>query len=272
MAISHQTINPDELEDYQDFDSDISSMDIGQNLKLLAINSLEQLKLPVMATTYADLTPNLGGKSASEDVVTSTISQAVDVGAQLVRSPQIAYTAKRGVASKLPNQLINSGYTNHMYYGREEFSRYSAYRIAITIANGNVVQTEGRGLISIELLLPDGSTNLVDIDDVLYVPNLTYSLFSIYQATSKGFGIGFFNNSYYIMRDDTLIRCAPKHGNVYVLGVTHSSAIVASTTTIRIRPNYNDDIVDLQHRRLGHLNKADLKKLVYISEGMLLTN
>jgi len=43
MAISHQTINLDELEDYWDFDPDISSMDIGQNLKLklLAINSLE---------------------------------------------------------------------------------------------------------------------------------------------------------------------------------------------------------------------------------------
>jgi len=103
MAISHQTIDPDELEDYWDFDSDISSMDIGQNLKLLATNSLEQLKLPVLATTYADLTPNLGGESASEDVVASTISQAVDVGAQLVRSPQIAYTAKRGVVSKSPD-------------------------------------------------------------------------------------------------------------------------------------------------------------------------
>jgi len=78
-------------------------MDIGQNLKLLVTNSLEQLKLPVMATTYADLTPNLGGESTSEDVVVSTISQAVNVGAQLVRSPQIAYTAKRRVASKLPN-------------------------------------------------------------------------------------------------------------------------------------------------------------------------
>jgi len=49
-------------------------MDIGQNLKLLATNSLEQLKLPVIAITYADLTPNLGSKSASEDIVISTIS------------------------------------------------------------------------------------------------------------------------------------------------------------------------------------------------------
>ncbi len=77
-------------------------MDIGQNLKLLAINSLEQLKLPIMAITYADLTPNLGGESATEDVVVTTISRAVDVGAQLVRL-QIAYTVKRGVASKSPN-------------------------------------------------------------------------------------------------------------------------------------------------------------------------
>ncbi len=194
------------------------------------------------------------------------------MGAQLVRSPQIAYIAKRGVTSKLPNQLINSGYTNYIYYGREEFSRYSAYRIAITIADGNVVWTEGRRLISMELLLLDGSTNLVDIDDVLHVPDLTYSLFSIYQATSKGFGIGFFNNSCYIIRDDTLIRCAPKHGNVYILGVTYSSAIVASAAAMKIRPNYNDDAVDLQYRRLGYLNKANLKKLVYISEGILLTN
>jgi len=47
------------------------------------------------------------------------------------------------------------------------------------------------------------------------------------------------------MRDDTLIGYAPKYGNVYVLGVTYSSAMVASATTIRMRPNYNDDVVDL---------------------------
>ncbi len=47
------------------------------------------------------------------------------------------------------------------------------------------------------------------------------------------------------MRNDTLIRCAPKHGNVYVLGVIYSSAMVASATAIRMRPNYNDDVVDL---------------------------
>jgi len=74
------------------------------------------------------------------------------------------------------------------------------------------------------------------------------------------------------MRDNTLIRYAPKYSNVYVLGVTYSSAIVASTTAVRMRPNYNDDIVDLWYRRLGHLNKANFKKLVYMSEGILLTN
>ncbi len=48
--------------------------------------------------------------------------------------------------------------------------------------------------------------------------------------------------------------------------------MVASATAVRMRPNYNDDVVDLWHRRLGHLNKANLKKLVHISEGILLTN
>jgi len=59
--------------------------------------------LPIIVTTYIDLTPNLGSKSISEDIVISTISQAVNIGAQLVRSPQIAYIAKRRVISKLPN-------------------------------------------------------------------------------------------------------------------------------------------------------------------------
>lgn len=78
------------------------------------------------------------------------------------------------------------------------------------------------------------------------------------------------------MKGDILIGSAPKHGNSYMLNMTQPSTKVA----VQIQQNkralvaslsYNDEAVELWHRRMGHLNEEDLKRLAGMSNGMTLS-
>lgn len=82
-----------------------------------------------------------------------------------------------------------------MFFDEVEYTEYKPYRAGVTIANGAIVWTKGRGTVEMEWILPDGTTNIVSIKDVLHVPDLTCGLFSIGQATRKGIGINFLVNA-----------------------------------------------------------------------------
>ena len=61
----------------------------------------------------------------------------------------------------------------------EEFTEYEPYHGGITIADGSTVWAEGRGILQHEWIVDDGSTHIIDIKNVLHVPNLTCGLFSL---------------------------------------------------------------------------------------------
>ena len=65
-------------------------------------------------------------------------------------------------------------------------------------------------------LVPDKSSNVVSVSDVLHVLALTCELFSISQATRKEFAISFIEDDCYIFRDTKLIGSAPKINNIYI--------------------------------------------------------
>jgi len=67
-----------------------------------------------------------------------------------------------------------------MYYNIGSFTNYSSYRAGIIIADGTTMWIKGRGTIRIKWLLADGSSYVINIKNILYVPALTCSLFLIY--------------------------------------------------------------------------------------------
>ena len=188
----------------------------------------------------------------------------------------LAYMADTQPTNTTHDWMIDSGCTNHMFFDVDEFTEYQQYRAAITIANGATVWTAGRGTIEMEWLLPDGVSNVVSVKDVLHVPDLTCGLFSISQATRKGFGITFLGDDCSILMNNKHIGSAPKMNNTYILSATQSTAKVAMYIQQNMRAlstslMFNEDAVELWHRRMGHLNEADLKRLVSMSKGIMLT-
>ena len=188
----------------------------------------------------------------------------------------LAYSAMDSQPTVTHDWTIDSGCTNHMYFDKEEFVDYQPFRAGITIADGNTVWAMGRGTVEMEWLLPDGSSKSVSLTDVLHVPGLTCGLFSISQATRKGLGVTFLGDDCKILRGEDVIGSAPKVHNTYILSVTHSTAKVASLIDQNMRAlatslMFNEEAVELWHRRMGHLNEADLKRLVNMSKGIMLT-
>ena len=200
---------------------------------------------------------------------------------QLSHESSIHFRAYMANANKPINTtthdwMIDSGSTNHMFFDKEEFTNYQPHRVGITIADGTVVWTKGIGTVEMEWILEDGSSNMVNIADVLHVPDLTCGLFSISQATRKGFGINFLGDDCHLYKEDYLVESAPKVNNTYILSVSQSTARIArdiqgNMKALATSLMFNEEAVELWHRRMGHLNEADLKRLVNMSKGIMLT-
>ena len=230
------------------------------------------------SNTEADLLtpgPNLACE-ASRGAHSVLTSQQISPGF----SPDIyhqAYIAKSELSRhRSPDWLIDSGSTNHMYHDKEEFTNYQLYHRGITIADRSTVWAKGHRTVQHEWIIDDGSTHIVNMKDVLHVPELTYGLFSLNQATRNGLGISFSGDDYYIYKGDKMIGSVPKVNNIYTLIVSQATAKIIMLIQENIRALatnviYNNEAVELWHRRIGHLNKADLKRLVSISNGIVLT-
>ena len=238
------------------------------------------------SNTQADLLiphTNLGceaSRGAPEVLTSQQISQRAEISPQnpsIIQEIAFAYAAAQDLPShRSPDWLIDSGSTNHMYHDKEEFTEYQPYHAGITIADGTILSAKGRGTLQHEWIIDDGSSNIVTMKDVLHVPGLTCGLFSLNQATRNGLKITFQGEGCYIYKDANIIGSAPKVNNIYILSIAQSSTKVTMLIQENLRAlastlSFNPEAVELWHRRMGHLNEADLKRLVSISDGISLT-
>ena len=120
------------------------------------------------------------------------------------------------------------------------------------------------------------TSNTVSVKDVLHIPDLTCGLYSISQAIQKGFEILFTGVKCRILKDNKQVRSAPKVNNTYILSVLQPTAKVVVLIQRNMRALatthiFNEEAIELWHRCMGHLNKADLKQLMHMSNGMMLT-
>jgi len=171
---------------------------------------------------------------------------------------------------------MDLGCTHHMYYDMRSFTNYSSYRAGIIIADGTTMWIKGRGTIRMEWLLADSSSYIIDIKNILHIPALICSLFSIHQVTSKGYKVCFDNDDYAITKDDKTVGTTSKQGNIYTLNViyptTYITALIQQNMKVLVTSLvYNNEAVELWHRRIGHLNEANLKRLVGMSKGISLS-
>ena len=122
----------------------------------------------------------------------------------------------------------------------------------VTLGDGRALQAVGRGVVPLMMKLPSGVTRKCNMQDVLYVPALSYNLMSVSQAAERG-KVTEFNSSGCQIRgsDRRLIANATRVGSLYYLDCE-----VGQHTSIT-----RQDSNTLWHQRFGHLNERSLQKL-----------
>ena len=125
-------------------------------------------------------------------------------------------------------------------------------------------------------LLKNKISNIVRVENVLHVSDFICELFSISQIIKKGFEIAFLGDDYHISKNGVLVESALKTRNIYILNVFQSTIkivvlIQKNTRALFTALMFNEDAVELWHRRIRHLNEVDLKRLVNMSKGITLT-
>ena len=124
------------------------------------------------------------------------------------------------------NWIINSGASCHMSYDESLFSEMKRLDEPkeITVGDGSKVKAIGKGTLDLLMKLPNGKTNHCRLSDVLYVPKLSYNLFSVASTTRRGKRIEFEDSICKVLsKDRKLIAIGRKRENLYYLNCAQQS-------------------------------------------------
>ncbi len=91
--------------------------------------------------------------------------------------------------------LVDSGATSHMVNERRLLTevQYFDPGESVTLGDGNRLEVKSVGTVDVEMSLTNGSTRKCSLQEVLYVPKLSYSLISVARATEMGKTVTFSN-------------------------------------------------------------------------------
>ncbi|CAK1547641.1 unnamed protein product [Leptosia nina] len=129
----------------------------------------------------------------------------------------------------------------------------------IRVANNKELRVESCGKVNIHVKNKNGSTNSIQVKNVLYVPELSTNLLSVSNIINNKGNIKFDSKGCYLYNKDNVeVAMATLVNNMYKLNVV---SVQAFSSTI------NDDFY-LWHQRLGHLNYNDMKKLKDHTDGV----
>ena len=162
---------------------------------------------------------------------------------------------------------VDSGATKHISPFRDDFTEYHNKRSKIIVADGSSIDVLGEGSKRVEFRNPDGSTSWRNIRGVLYVPQADCNLLSIYELENKGFNVAFEGHTCTISRNGKIEAVAQGRKGQYLI-----STVQDVNDIIAHKVQYNEEAVDLAHRRCGHLGEGDLKRLASMSHGLQLTS
>lgn len=155
---------------------------------------------------------------------------------------------------------VDSGAAMHMTMNRAWIYDEKPPPIkTIRVANNKELRVESCGKVNIHVKSTNGSTNRIQVTNVLYVPELSTNLLSVSNIVNNKCNVKFDCKGCYLYNKDNVeVAMATLVNNMYKLNVVSVQAFLSTT---------NDDFY-LWHQRLAHLNYNDMKKLKDHTEGV----
>lgn len=156
---------------------------------------------------------------------------------------------------KFEDWCIDSGSTKHVCGNKNLFTVFKERNGSVHIANGQKVEIKGEGKVSLTLNVSNKgkvSKLKVELNEVLYVPEIDGNLISVKKLTEKGYKIEFIGNKCFMKKDDESICIAEWDEGLYRVKCVDSCLKVKENTELCVHD---------WHRILGHRNLEEIKKM-----------
>lgn len=154
------------------------------------------------------------------------------------------------------NWCIDSGATEHMVNNEKYFAELKSLKTPMKIGvakNGITLAATKIGTIHGNVIV-DGKWQQCTVENVLYIENLQCNLFSVRRLEEAGLKTVFADGKVSVYKGNRKLITANRVNRLYQLEMKLQTNFAGVVT--------NDcDELDLWHRRLGHLNGADVKRL-----------
>ncbi|KAG6456369.1 hypothetical protein O3G_MSEX009690 [Manduca sexta] len=134
----------------------------------------------------------------------------------------------------------------------------------IMVANNEALSVHNMGKVNIQTNICKDE-HLIQVRNVLFIPEVSANLLSVSQLTKNGCKVEFTDGGCNIFNaNKILIATARLSNNMYKLNTVTGNAYTASCES-------KADI-SIWHKRMGHLNIADIKRLESCADGISITN
>ena len=156
---------------------------------------------------------------------------------------------------------MDTGWSDHIVNKKEMFVNLRVVNEkSVRDPKGNLTAIEGIGVVPITVELNNGKMADLILRNVFYVPNYKVNLLSVTKAVNFGHKF-MFNDSRarMVLNDGCEINLTMNFG-LFFLKVTYQNVVNQSTCN-KTKQSIKGDI-NLWHKRLGHLNKTDVKRTV----------
>lgn len=157
--------------------------------------------------------------------------------------------------------IVDSGATCHISHNKELFVEFQELKKfqKVSLGDGHTLEATGKGVVALEMMLPNEKTRNARLFDVLYVPGLSYNLISISKVTGAGKRVNFAESQCQIMDEKgSLVGVATKTGNLYYLDCKQCTHQINTTSV----DQGHESKERIWHRRFGHLGVGSLRDLV----------
>ena len=196
-------------------------------------------------------------------------------GAKAVRAMKMAFSTR----TTENVWYLDSAAEVHITYDRSDFETFVNEPLPpLRTADNTVLPVLGKGTV-LKQVLVNGVISEVRFHDVYLSPGIHYKLISLGTIEAQGFSIELFNGQMKVIDSVTQEVCLTetRDGTSYILDLATpiekmpsanmypalGTALQSSHTPPQKHASWTQ-----WHRRLAHLNLRDIKRLVYLSEGI----
>ena len=171
------------------------------------------------------------------------------------------------VSDSLNSILVDSGASRHIVTNKQNFTklteiskdRSDEYIIELADGSRNTGMVKGMGVAYVVIHDADGNPKCIKLNDALYMPSYNQNIFSVPRAQQAGASFTFCNELGNKMKQHGTTFNIESRKNLYYLKVAEFK-----------QPGRNS--LDEWHKKLGHCNFTDIKKLSNMVSGMTITS